>query len=126
MSIVEIRVDASNALKGLEQLVRNAEDSSQIVAEVSREMAEYIVTRAKELVPVDTGILQESIHYEGDYPSFTFVANAMNKGEYYGVYVEYGTSMQSPQPYLEPAVKEGLKEHRAIMKDQIMRFIRGR
>jgi len=59
--------------------------------------------RAKEIVPVDTGELQESIHVEkgdssGEYRVVASAAHAK--------FVEYGTSKMAAQPYITPAWRQ--------------------
>lgn len=67
------------------------------------EWAGAIEERAKEIVPVDTGALQESIHVEkGDGPGqYNVVAS-----EPYAGFVEFGTSRMAAQPFLIPAWRQ--------------------
>ncbi len=124
---INITVDATDALQKLKALVKRVEESEPLVADLSTEMAENIVTIAKGLVPVDTGKLQESIRYEGEYPSFTFISDATNKdGVQYGIFPEFGTSKQEPQPFLNPAVQEGLQDAKIIIKQEVARALRGK
>jgi len=59
--------------------------------------------RAKEIVPVDTGFLQESIHVEkGDsLGEYRVVADAE-----YAKFVEYGTHKMAAQPFITPAWRQ--------------------
>ncbi len=124
---INITVDATDALQKLSALVKRAEESENLVADLSNEMAKNIVTIAKGIVKVVTGKLQDSIRYEGEYPSFTFLADAEDKyGTQYGVFVEYGSSKQEPQPFIEPAVQEGLRDYKIIIKQEVARALRGK
>jgi HK97 gp10 family phage protein len=69
--------------------------------EILSQIAQETAIVAKQLAPVDTGRLRESIAVmqEGDL-KFTVVAGAP-----YAAYVEFGTANQSPQPYLTPAIE---------------------
>lgn len=69
--------------------------------EILSQIASETAIVAKQLCPVDTGKLRESIAVmqEGDL-KFKVVA-----GTDYAAYVEFGTSNQSPQPYLTPAIE---------------------
>lgn len=59
---------------------------------------------ATDLVPVDTGFLQSTIHASTDgSTSAEFYADAE-----YAEYVEYGTWKMDAQPYFEPAVYDAL------------------
>ena len=74
------------------------------------------VDRAKQLVPVDTGALQQSIRKERKaQPAGNITYTGIRAGGYvrnpktgrivdYATYVERGTSRQRPQPYLRPAL----------------------
>lgn len=63
------------------------------------QIAEEIAIRAKELVPVRTGVLRDSITVKnGDLKSL-IIAEAD-----YSIYVELGTRHQEAKPYMVPAV----------------------
>lgn len=62
-----------------------------------------VTNRARELCPVDTGRLKASIHYVYRQDTMTLTIHA---DESYASYVEFGTSRQSAQPYLRPALEE--------------------
>jgi HK97 gp10 family phage protein len=87
-----------------------------------KKTAEFVITNAKALAPVDQGRLRASLHYKlannqtylfnkdgkaerRDKISITPPALAAYAGTnaFYGVYQEFGTSKQGPQPYLRPA-----------------------
>ena len=122
---IDIEVDATDALRKLADLANRIENAEPIVENLSNEMADNIVNIAKGTVAHRTYALMDSVHYEGAYPTFIFTADAVDKyGVEYGVFVEYGTSMQEPQPFLEPAVNEGVRDARIIIKQEIMRFLR--
>jgi HK97 gp10 family phage protein len=73
-----------------------------------------IVDVAKQLVPVDTGALKQSI---GAIPvSSTTVHIGTDK--IYGPYVEYGTTHQSAQPYLTPAFMQAESTFKARLKEE--------
>lgn len=56
---------------------------------------------ARELCPVDTGRLRDSIHYEVTEEGMTLAAYAP-----YAEYVELGTHRTAPQPFLRPAMEQ--------------------
>jgi HK97 gp10 family phage protein len=72
-------------------------EASQVVRKTTLD----VEAGAKRLVPVDTGLLRNSIQseMEGDLTGVVFTA--VN----YSVFVEYGTSRQSSQPYMTPALE---------------------
>lgn len=71
---------------------------------------------AKEIVPVDTGRLRNSLTYE---------VAADEQAVYIGSRVEYapavelGTSRMRPRPYLKPAATEHTAEYRQLIKDSL-------
>lgn len=70
--------------------------ASQVVAKSAFD----IENRAKQVVPVDTGALKNSITTETNGLQATVSA-----GQEYAVYVEMGTRFQSAQPYMTPAAE---------------------
>lgn len=74
----------------------------QELSALVRKAAFQVEAGAKLRAPVDTGFLRSSIQtaFEGDLTAVVFV------GAEYGVYVEFGTTRQRAQPYLQPALEE--------------------
>ena len=70
------------------------------LSEVVKETALRIEGRAKQLAPVDTGFLRNSIMTNAE----GLLTYTVNVGAEYGIHVEYGTYKMSAQPYLRPAV----------------------
>ena len=66
---------------------------------------------AKELCPVDTGRLRNSISHARDDISAYIGTNVE-----YAPYVELGTSRQKAQPYLRPAAANHADEYKQIVK----------
>jgi HK97 gp10 family phage protein len=54
----------------------------------------------RSLAPVDTGALRDSIDE---------TSNGVEVGVDYGVYVEYGTAHNAPQPFTVPAINRNIK-----------------
>jgi len=83
-----------------------------------------ITSKAKDLVPVDTGNLRNSISYrQGDTPSEMIVgANAP-----YAIHQEYGTRYMKPQPYMRPAIdlvvtgRETMESIKEIMNNYLLK-----
>ena len=71
---------------------------------------------AKEMCPVDTGRLRNSITYEvkSDEGAVYIGTNVE-----YGQYVELGTSRMSPKPFLKPAIVDYKEEYKQIMDETI-------
>lgn len=71
------------------------------------EAGEAIVRRAKQLAPVDTGALRDSIDYLVMYNEFGGKHELLIQvGEPYGIFQEFGTRNIPPHPYIRPALNE--------------------
>ncbi len=82
---------SQSALKQFEQ------DIPQQVTDFLETMGQIVVEEMQNLVPVDTGALQESIGYSVSGTDLTFEAT-----EDYAGFVEFGTSKMAAQPYFMP------------------------
>lgn len=71
---------------------------------------------AKDIVPVDTGRLRNSITYEvSNDESAVYIGSRVE----YAAPVELGTSRMRPRPYLSPAVTQHNAEYRDLIKDSL-------
>lgn len=68
-------------------------------------LAIEIQNRARQLCPVDTGRLRNSIHFEEGQDAEGYYIDVGTNVEY-AAFVEYGTSKMRAQPYLRPAFAE--------------------
>lgn len=68
---------------------------------------------AKNLCPVDTGNLRNSLTYEVDEDE---QAAYIGTNVEYASFVEFGTYKQKAQPYLEPAVADHTQEYEQLIK----------
>lgn len=71
---------------------------------------------AKEIVPVDTGRLRNSITYLVDKESAEVYIGSNVE---YAAPVELGTSRMRPRPYLAPAATQHNEEYRQLVKDSL-------
>lgn len=72
--------------------------------------ADFIVQRAQEMCPVDTGALRDSItagEVADDGDTLSLDVTAGDDTVDYAAYVELGTYKMGAQPYLGPAYEEG-------------------
>ena len=67
----------------------------------AKKVADYAAGVAEQLVPVDTGYLQSTIHAEQEGDDAVVMVDA----DYAG-FVEFGTYKMAAQPYLYPAVMQ--------------------
>jgi HK97 gp10 family phage protein len=64
--------------------------------------AHDVEATGKQLAAVDTGDMRDSIGIDWDLPKLEAVIGPTVD---YAPYVEFGTSKQAPQPFMEPALK---------------------
>lgn len=90
------------------ELAMSAAMAPQQASQVIRAAAFETEARAKDLVPVDTGNLKNSIsigHPSGRDTQPGDLEVQVGPSAEYGAYVEYGTSRMGAQPYLTPAAE---------------------
>jgi HK97 gp10 family phage protein len=73
------------------------------IAELLERLGSEIVEDAKDLAPVDTGHLRESIGHTVTGEGFESTLTVEASADYAG-YVELGTRYMAPQPFLRPAL----------------------
>ena len=83
---------------GLQQILRSLDGDAEKVLDVAARNIERI---AKDLAPIDTGALKNSIHVIKERPLERIIADGVE----YGIYQEFGTSRMGAQPFLVPAVE---------------------
>ena len=66
-------------------------------------------TEARRRAPVDTGYLRSSITVDLAQMGGDVVAGEVTAGANYAAYVENGTTRQSPQPFMRPALEANAK-----------------
>lgn len=72
---------------------------------------------AKEITPVDTGRLRNSITHEVDGKEVYIGTNVE-----YAPHVEYGTIKQTAQPFLRPAATEHPNTYKQIVQDEFAKI----
>jgi len=83
------------------------------------ELVLIVEAKAKELCPVDTGLLRSSIT-----PVIASWAEAyVGTNTQYAPYVEFGTKKMAAQPFLEPAFLEGQKQASKVFGQAVGRVI---
>ena len=127
MSEMSIEIDSSGAIARLNEFMQNFMQVNTVLEEDVNDGVELMVDTAKVLCPVDKGILRDSIHYEGSFPDYSIVVDAQNEaGQYYGFWVEWGTSRQGAQPFLWPAINAVLPKLVYRIRRHVKDFILGR
>ena len=112
---VDLRAIANlqKALKQMPGLVKEE------LGKAVEELVLIVEARAKELCPVDTGLLRSSIT-----PVVASWAEAyVGTNTEYAPYVEFGTKKTPAQPFLEPAFLEGQKQASRVFGRAVGRAI---
>lgn len=73
---------------------------------------------AKQLAPVDTGRLRNSITHQQYDESTEIIGTNVE----YAPYVELGTKQQKAQPYLRPAAENHADEYKAIWNNELSKI----
>ena len=108
--MIKLSCDTSKLEKQLMELVNKLEKAAESTI---KEGCEKIETQAKELCPVDSGNLRDSINTKYDDKSFEH-EGYVYAGMPYAPYVEFGTRNMAPQPFMYPAYKQNqdfFKQH---------------
>lgn len=71
---------------------------------------------AKDLCPVDTGRLRNSISYSVDVAEQTAYVGANTE---YAEVVETGSRKQQAQPYIKPSVTDHIQTYKSILEDEM-------
>lgn len=96
---------------GLAELAQRIEGS---ISEIIAAGADRVCENAKSICPVDTGALRDSISVNTEGNRAEISANTD-----YAAYVEFGTSVMAPQPYLVPSLIGNSGAVLAAMADAI-------
>ena len=89
---------------------------SQKIANALEDIGKVAESNAKLVVPVNEGILKNSISHEVDSLTVYIGTNVE-----YARYVEFGTSRMVARPYLGPAIKGELDTYRKMVMDELKR-----
>ncbi|MFS0736935.1 HK97-gp10 family putative phage morphogenesis protein [Sphingomonas sp. 1P06PA] len=103
---MSVRIDGLKDVEARLEKLRSAAAAGEVRAAL-KAGGEVIASRAKELVPVDTGALRDSIEVQlpsGNAP--TAIVGAREPQGFYDNYIEFGTVNMPPQPFLRPAWEE--------------------
>ena len=92
--------DIAKAQKQLAAIERNI---PLAMPEATKAAAELMRDRAKELAPVGTGALRNSIKSEEEERTAKSVAYVVFAGKFYAPFLEFGTSKMAARPFMRPA-----------------------
>ena len=91
----------------------------RIAVEINRTVLK-VGNDSKRLTPVDTGNLRRSQH--GVFATPANLLGAWIVPMPYGPHVEFGTSRQQAQPFLQPATEKNREDHRKRTKRAVWGF----
>jgi len=108
-------------VRGVEELKRNCRHlpaaSKAVLREARVAGAEVIAERVRQLAPVDSGVLHDSIKVvvAGETVSVIIDREDYPGGVPYFAYVEYGTSRMDARPYFRPAFDQSKAAAEAVI-----------
>lgn len=105
-------------IKGLNDFNRNIEKSSKWFDHAMKQALELsgkeVKTRARAIVPIDTGRLKKSINYQPKKRSV-----AIGPDTAYDIFVEEGTFKMRAQPYMKPGLARSEKRIVSFIEEGI-------
>lgn len=104
MSEIKLELHTDEILDALDEQIEAALTAVGMQAE----------TYAKQLVPVDTGRLRNSLTYEVDTSNKAVI---IGSGVEYAPFVEQGTSKRGAKPYLRPAIIDHRDDYQRIVEN---------
>jgi len=127
MISLEITMDTGDIERFILDAYVGVAQLDEVLDQDLRTGLEEIVAYAQYYAPVDKGRLRDSIRYEGGNMEYKLIADPRDDyGEGYAIYPEYGTSRQAPQPYMNPAIQEGMPKIVEMLKMDVSKLITGR
>lgn len=116
----EVNKEAQDLVKAFQAYGQKVETALGVALEAA---SIFVEGEAKKRVPVDTGLLKNSITHivrdEGD-KTVGYVGTNVE----YGPYQELGTSRNKPHPFLQPAVNENKTNISRIIEKELARVLR--
>jgi HK97 gp10 family phage protein len=114
----------SMTVRGGEQLQRNLQrlagrERRQAQADGLEAGARVVEAWAKNLCPVDTGNLMNSIQVDEVSPTQAIIAPHTD----YAEFVEFGVSRMAAQPYMRPAIDEHEREIVGAVRETVAAFV---
>lgn len=94
-------VNANGLSSAKRRLQRIADRLAGVTDEAIGEFAEDVAKHMKGVVPVDTGVLRDSITAEKSGDGYTVGPRGVD----YAAFVEHGTSRSPAQPYVAPTIQ---------------------
>lgn len=127
-------IKVEHKITGLEDLFSNLDKlnrsaRNQVIRQALEESAKPVLNEARRRVPVDTGKLRDSLVIDEPVLSFKGsgsirILASHNLGGFHAHLVELGTSRQSAQPFLRPALRNTRKQQRAAFVEAVNDGIR--
>lgn len=106
-----------NGIEGLRKKLRSVtKNVERAASKASSDTADFTADTAREFVPVDSGALRDAIEVESFRDSYRV---GPRDDIEYAPFIEWGTSVQAPQPYMTPAAVAARVEHRRNVAENV-------
>lgn len=100
--MIKLTCDTKLLEKQLMELINDINKSTESIVE---DGCNLIENKAKDLCPVDTGDLRDSIDTKYEFGGYVYDGYVYSPLDY-ALYIELGTRFKAPQPYLYPAFQQ--------------------
>ncbi len=118
-------------IEGMDEVIKLVEQLGNAAAEAldkaSTAGAEIVLAAAKQKVPVDTGLLRDSLTLKKSKVRKPHIKSehvvTRGKGVEHFAPVELGTSKMKAQPFLRPAIDENKKSVAKVVTDELLKAI---
>lgn len=119
------------AIEGADEVIKILENmgaaASDVLEQAAQAGGQIVLEDAKNRCSVNTGALKASLHIEKGKSKKPDVKQEVKispgKQEYYGTFVELGTTRQAARPYLRPAVDKNKEKIAEAVTQEIARAI---
>lgn len=118
-------------IEGADEVIQLLEEmgaaASAVLEQAAAAGGQIVLEDAKSRCPIDTGALKASLHMDKGKSKKPDIKQEVKispgKQEYYGTFVELGTTRQAAQPYLRPAVDKNKEKIAKAVTQEIARAL---
>lgn len=123
----KLKTSIEGADEVIKMLQEMGQEASSILERAADAGGKIALNAAKNLCPVKTGALKASLYLQKSKTKKPEIKQEVKispgKKEFYGTFVELGTSKQAAQPYMRPAIDENQGEIARTINQEVLKAI---